>query len=133
MPRSDGRFRFETPPNNGGKYTLGMGEWAGFFWGCFQCIATKFSLCSHQVPNVFPNIFPTTPHFVPYDLPNSFSWNLYRWAWDLYVYMSGVNVSICWRVSKVLELFCNGPIKKAHCTKRGSLDDVNKSLLWPNE
>jgi hypothetical protein len=35
---------------------------------------------------VFPNIFPTTPHFVPYDLPNSFSWNLYRWAWDLYVW-----------------------------------------------
>jgi hypothetical protein len=34
-------------------------------------------------------------------------------------YMFGVNVSICWRVSKVSEFFCNGPIKKAHCTKRG--------------
>jgi hypothetical protein len=82
---------------------------------------------------VFPNIFSTTPHFVPYDLPSGFSWNLYRWAWDLYVYMFGVNVSICWRVSKVLELFCNGPIKRLIAQKRGSLDNVNKSLLWPNE
>jgi len=113
-----------TPPNNGGQYTLGVGEEAGFFWGCFQCIPTKFSLCSHQVPYVFPNIFPTTPHFVPYDLPNSFSWNLYRWASDLYVYIFGMNVSICWKVSKVLEFFCNG-----HSTKRGSLDDVNKRLV----
>jgi hypothetical protein len=33
-------------------------------------VPIKFSLCSHQVHNGFPNMFQVGPHFVPYALPN---------------------------------------------------------------
>jgi hypothetical protein len=33
-------------------------------------IFAKFSLSSHQVLNVFLNMFPIPPHFVPYALAN---------------------------------------------------------------
>ncbi len=32
-------------------------------------VPIKFSLCSHQVDNGFPNMFQLGPHFVPYALP----------------------------------------------------------------
>ncbi len=56
------------------------------------------------VPNVFLNMFPIAPHFVPYVLSSIFlSWNLYRWV-TIWAFMFGVNVSI-WGFFKVSKLF----------------------------
>jgi hypothetical protein len=43
----------------------------GFFW--FPVCSHQVCKCSQhvsQVLNVFPNVFPIAPHFVPYALPN---------------------------------------------------------------
>ncbi len=60
-------------------------------------VPIKFSLCSHQVHNGFPNVFQLGPHFVPYALPNL----------ELaYFCMGGV--------SKVWSIVWYGQIKETH-------------------
>jgi hypothetical protein len=48
------------------------GKSGGYFgFSCSQCVLIKISMGSQytsQVHNVFLNMFPIAPHFVPYDL-----------------------------------------------------------------
>jgi hypothetical protein len=83
------------------------GEERWIFWG-FSCsqhvpqhVPNSTSLCAICfVPNVFLNMFPIAPHFVPYVLPSVFlSPNLYRWV-TIWAFMFGVNNSI-WGFFKV--------------------------------
>ncbi len=68
---------------------------------CSECVPIKFSWCSHQVsnifpqiPNVFPNMFSIAPQFVPYALPNVLE--------PMYV---AEPIFLHWGVSKVWEFF----------------------------
>jgi len=47
-----------------------------FFW--IFVVPIKFSMCSHQVPLVFLNLFQIALHFVPYALPNICPLGTYR-------------------------------------------------------
>jgi hypothetical protein len=100
-----------------------------------QNAPNSLTLCSHQIlnfvpikfpmgcqrpsqgPNAFHNMFPIAPHFVPQMIcPTLTSWNLHSWAnIGAYMFLCLEWIFLHWGVLKVSDLFCDGPIKVAHC------------------
>ncbi len=71
-----------------------------------------------QVPNVFPNIFSRSPHFVPYALPSVLEPILVRENWDLDVCMFGVKYFYNGESPKFQNFFLRWTNKKRQLRKR---------------
>jgi len=108
-----------------------MGGAGGIFH--FPFVANVFPLCSHQVfneftigsvmlihaPNMFPSVFPITPHFYP------ICFGKYCHPFPCIGGPKEKNFQILqnriikfWGVPIVLEVFGDGPIKPASCQKK---------------
>jgi hypothetical protein len=79
-----------------------------------QCVPIKFPMSSQQAPH---NTLPALPHFMPNvvllkPILGGQTIVIYMVVWSQYLYIGE-------RVSKVSELFCDGPIKEStHCHKQ---------------
>jgi hypothetical protein len=74
-----------------------------FFFGSL-CVPTMFLLSSHQVPNMFPNMFSIATHFYPIDKMLS-SFHLYRSAQGEELYTSNsIEHSILWNLHSFIFL-----------------------------
>ncbi len=90
-------------------------------------VPIKFSLCSHQVHNGFPNVFQVASRFVPYALPNFILLEL--------VAKIGLICLSCivlyGGVSKVWSIVQDGQIKEAHAELNFELEmhheQINKT------
>ncbi len=87
-------------------------------------VPIKFSLCSHQVHNGFPNVFQVGPHFVPYALPNF-----------IFLELAAKFALICLRyivlyggVSKVWSIVQDGQIKETHAKLNVELEMHHKQI-----
>ncbi len=87
-------------------------------------VPIKFSLCSHQVHNGFPNVFQVGSHFVPYALPNFILLEL--------VAKIGLIVLSCivlyGGVSKVWSIVQDGQIKEAHAELNFELEMQHEQI-----
>jgi hypothetical protein len=88
-----------------------------FFHGSHY-VPSKFPMGSHQVPNVFLNMFSIAPHFCPICFGKLLSsFDLYMWAKGKELYTSKWN--LLFRVASiVLFALSDGPIKLACCKKK---------------
>jgi hypothetical protein len=94
-----------------------MHRFFSFFHGSHY-VPFKFPMGSHQVPNVFINMFSIAPHFCPICFGKLLSSiHLYRWAKGKELYTSKWNL-LFWGASIVSFVLSDGPIKLACCKNK---------------
>jgi len=97
--------------------TNNLGGAEGFSF--FLC-SPKFPMGSHQVLNMFPKGVPNTTSLKSHMFcPKSSPSYLNSWPKGEALHLPRV---IFWGASLVSTLFCDGPIKLAHCQKKKKLD-----------